>query len=132
MILFKEGLSLITRRLSFNPNTNFLSSLVSTLRLSKHGGYKVTNDSTTLGLNSTTLGLNFLLSQRLDSDMLLNSYIKVSYTLIIIGLIAESTMKFINDTRCKFFWSVIFKDPLKAFHDFKKKHQVYGVMFFDM
>ena len=59
--------------------------------------------------NSTTLRLNFLLSQWLDSDMLSNSYIKVSYTFTIIGFIAESTVKFINDTRCKFFWNAIFK-----------------------
>ena len=31
--------------------------------------------------------------------MLPNSYIKVSYTFTIIGLIAESALKFINDTR---------------------------------
>ena len=37
MFLFKEGLSLIIRRLSFNANTNFLFSLVSTLKLSKDG-----------------------------------------------------------------------------------------------
>ena len=59
--------------------------------------------------NSTTLSLNFLLSQRLDSDMFSNSRIKVSYAFAIIGFIAESTLKLINDTRCKFFRNVIFK-----------------------
>ena len=34
---------------------------------------------------------------------------KVSYTFSIIGFIAKSTLKFINNTRCKFFWNVIFK-----------------------
>ena len=38
MFLFKEGLSLIIRRLSFSSNRNFLSSLVSTLKF-----YQVTN-----------------------------------------------------------------------------------------
>ena len=35
MFLFKEDLSLITRRLSFSYNTNVLFSLVNTLKLSK-------------------------------------------------------------------------------------------------
>ena len=43
MVLFKEGLSLIIRGLSFNSNTNFLFSLVSTQKISKNGN-KVTND----------------------------------------------------------------------------------------
>ena len=46
--------------------------------------------------NNTTLRLNILLSQWCDSDILAKSYIKVSYTFIIIGFIAESTLKFIN------------------------------------
>ena len=45
MFLFKEGLSVIIRRLSFSSNTNFLIAMVSTLKLSKDGAhYKVTND----------------------------------------------------------------------------------------
>ena len=48
VFLFKEGLSLIIRRLSFNSNRNFLFSLVRTLKFSNEGmkmenGYKVTN-----------------------------------------------------------------------------------------
>ena len=39
MFLFKKGLFLIIRRLSFNSNLNFLFSLVSTIT----NGYKVTN-----------------------------------------------------------------------------------------
>ena len=35
--------------------------------------------------------------------------VKVSYTLTIIGLIAESTLRFIKDPKYKFFWNVIFK-----------------------
>ena len=42
--------------------------------------------------------------------MLSNSYIKMSYVFTIIGFIAESTLKFINDTRCKFLGNTIFKD----------------------
>ena len=53
--------------------------------------------------NSTTLRLTFPLSQWWYSDKLPNFYIKVSYTCTIIGFIAESTLKFINDTRYKFF-----------------------------
>ena len=41
--------------------------------------------------NSATFGLNFLPSQRWDSDMLSNSYIKVSDAFTIIGFITEST-----------------------------------------
>ena len=37
MFLFREGLSFIIRRLSSNSNTNFLFSLVSTLKFSKDG-----------------------------------------------------------------------------------------------
>ena len=58
--------------------------------------------------NSTTLRFNFLPSQWWYSDMLSNSYIKVSYAFTIIEFIAESTLKFISDTRCKFLgiWSL--------------------------
>ena len=42
--------------------------------------------------------------------MLSNSYIKMSYAFTIIGFTAESTLKFINDTRCKFLENTIFKD----------------------
>ena len=59
--------------------------------------------------SSTTLGLNFLLSQWWDPDMFSNSYIKVSYAFTIIGLIAEPTLKFIDDTRCKSLGNTIFK-----------------------
>ena len=59
--------------------------------------------------NSTTLWFNFLFSQWRDSDMFHNSYIKVSYTFTIIVFVAGSTLNFINDTRCKFFWNKIFK-----------------------
>ena len=43
MFLFKEGLSLIIRRLSFNSNMNFLFSLVRTLKLSKDGEWLQSN-----------------------------------------------------------------------------------------
>ena len=43
MSLFKECLSLIIRRLFFNPNTNFLFPLVSTLKLSKDGEWLQSN-----------------------------------------------------------------------------------------
>ena len=60
--------------------------------------------------NSTFLGLNFLLSQWWDPDMLPNSYIKVSYAFTIIGFMAESTLKFIDGTICKFLG---YKDRIK-------------------
>ena len=43
MLLFKEGLSLIIKRLSFNSNTRFLFSLASTLKLSKDGEWLQSN-----------------------------------------------------------------------------------------
>ena len=95
MFLFK-GLSLVIRRLSFNSNRIFLFSLVRTLKFSKDGVWLQSNK---WSLTSTTLGLNFLLSEWWDSDMSSNSYIKVFYTFPIIGFIAESTLKFIDNTR---------------------------------
>ena len=59
--------------------------------------------------NSTALVLNYLLSQRWDSDMLFNYYSKVSYTFTIMGYTVESTLKFIDDTKCKFLENTIFK-----------------------
>ena len=47
--------------------------------------------------------------------MLSNSYIKVSYTFTIIVFIAESTLKFINHTRCKFFWKRSLKREALAY-----------------
>ena len=43
MYLFKVGLSPIVKRLSFNPNTDFLFSLISTLKLSKVGEWLQSN-----------------------------------------------------------------------------------------
>ena len=43
MFLFKEGLSLSIRGFSFNSNTKFLFSLVSTLKLSKDGKWLQSN-----------------------------------------------------------------------------------------
>ena len=43
MLLFKEGLSLIIKRLSFNSNTRFLFSLASTRKLSKDGEWLQSN-----------------------------------------------------------------------------------------
>ena len=58
--------------------------------------------------NSTTLGLNSLLSQCWDPDMFSKSYIKVSYAFTIKEFIAESALKFIDDARCKFLGNTIF------------------------
>ena len=44
MPLFKEVLSLIIRKLSFNSNTNFLFSLAHQHFAKMVNGYKVTND----------------------------------------------------------------------------------------
>ena len=49
--------------------------------------------------NSTNLKLNFFLSQRLDSRMLPNFYIKLSYKFTMIRFIAEPLLKFRNDNR---------------------------------
>ena len=43
MFLFKGGLSLIIRGFPLNSNTNFLFSLVSTLKLSKDGEWLQSN-----------------------------------------------------------------------------------------
>ena len=49
--------------------------------------------------NGTTVNLNVLLRQWCDFYMLTSFYIKVSYTLIEIEFIAETTLKFMNDTK---------------------------------
>ena len=48
--------------------------------------------------NGTTVNLNVLLRQWCDFYMLTSFYIKVSYTLIETEFIAETTLKFMNDT----------------------------------
>ena len=60
MFLFKEGLSLIIRRLSFNSDTIFLFSLVSTLKLSKDNEWLQSNkwSLTTLLLGLTVFLVN--------------------------------------------------------------------------
>ena len=54
--------------------------------------------------------------------MFTSSNIQVSHTFIIIGLIAESTLKFINDTRSNIFGNLILKmkdpDPLNTRCDY--------------
>ena len=106
MCVFKEGLSLITRRLSSNSNTNFVFSLLSAPKFSKDGVWLQSNKWL---LMSTTLKLNFLLSQCGGSNMLPNSYIKVPSTFTIIEFIAESSLKVISNTKCNFFRNAIFK-----------------------
>ena len=58
MFLFKEGLSLIIRRSSFNFNTNSFFSLVSTLKLSKDGEWLQNNKRL---LTALPLGFPFFL-----------------------------------------------------------------------
>ena len=58
IFLFKEGLSLIIRRLSFNSNRNFLFSLVRTLKCSKDGEWLQSNK---WSLTALRLGLTFFL-----------------------------------------------------------------------
>ena len=53
--------------------------------------------------------LNLLFGKWWYTDMFTNSYIQVSYTLTIIGLIAESSMKKVNDIKSKLFWNPIFE-----------------------
>ena len=77
--------------------------------------------------NSTTLGLNVLLGQWWDPDMLSNSYIKVSYAFTIIGFMVESTLKFIDDTRCKSHGNTIFKTKLYSI--FISKELTYGAIY---
>ena len=52
--------------------------------------------------NSTTLRLNFLPSQRWNSDMLSNSYIKMSYAFTRTGFIAESTLQIFKRHQIRF------------------------------
>ena len=60
--------------------------------------------------NSSILRLNFILSQWRNSDILSNSYIKVSYiNSYTLRFIAEFTLKFVNGTIYKFFWNAILK-----------------------
>ena len=53
------------------------------------------------------LRLNMFFGKWWYTNMFINSYIQVSHTFIIIALIAESTLKLINDTR-----SNIFENPI--------------------
>ena len=55
-----------------------------------------------------TLHLTFFHPWR-DSDILPNSYIKVSYKFTITAFIGEIALNFINDTRCKLFEKAIFE-----------------------
>ena len=100
--LLKEGLSLIIRRLSFNSNTSFRFYLVSTLKFPKDGEWLQSNKwSRTV----PPLGLTFFLVNG-KIPMLPKSYTEVSYTFTIIGFIAGSTRKFINNTRCISFFGM--------------------------
>ena len=58
MFLFKEGLSLIIKRLSLNSNRNFVFSLVRTLKFPKDGEWLQSNK---LSLAALPLGLTFFL-----------------------------------------------------------------------
>ena len=58
MFLFKGGLSLIIRRLSFNSNKKFLFSLVRTLKFSKDGEWLQSNKWL---LTALPFGLTFFL-----------------------------------------------------------------------
>ena len=59
MFLFKEGFSPVIRILSYSSNTDFLFSLVSTLKLSKDGECFQSNK---WGLVVLTLGFTFFLA----------------------------------------------------------------------
>ena len=109
IFLFKEGWSLILRRLSFNSNRSFLFFLVRTLKFSNYEEWLQNNKWLLTALPS---GLTFFLVNddiHVLIHMLSNSYIKVSDVFTIIGFITESALKFINATRCKFLGSTIFK-----------------------
>ena len=56
------------------------------------------------------------------TNMLTNSNIQVSHTFTIIGLIAESTLKFISDTRSKIFGNLILKIKVVAKSSLILKH----------
>ena len=125
MFLFKQGLPLIVRRLYFSSNTNFLFSLVSVLKLAKQGEWLQSNKWLQTTINIPRL--NFLLSQWWDSGMLRNSYIKVSYTITIVGFVAESSRKFINDTRCKVFWNAIFRNKKRLLFFFLLLNTIFNL-----
>ena len=96
MFLFKKDLSLITRRLSFNSNTNFLFSFDSTLKFSKDGEWLQSNKWSLTTLPSS---LTFFL---------VNGEISICSPILAHSLTAEITLKFINDIRCKFYRNAIF------------------------
>ena len=54
--------------------------------------------------------------------MFTNSNIQVSHTFTIIGLIAESTLKFINDTRSKIYGNPIFEMEVVTLSGLILKH----------
>ena len=56
--LYKEGRYLIIRRLSFSSNTNFLFSLISTLKISNDGEWLQSNKQS---LTALPIGLTFFL-----------------------------------------------------------------------
>ena len=59
MFLFKEGWSLIIRRLSFNSNRNFLFSFVRTLKFSKDGEWQKSKQKSKVGKSQNKLAKAF-------------------------------------------------------------------------
>ena len=100
--LYKEGRYLIIRRLSFSSNTNFLFSLISTLKLSNDGEWLQSNKQS---LTVLPIGLTFFLvsgeilicSPILTLKGVWHIYFCTQYaimTLFVVRAIANDVLKF--------------------------------------
>ena len=68
------------------------------------------------------LRLNLLSAKWWYTSIFTNSNIQVSHTFTIIGLITESTLKFINNTRSKIFGNLILEMKVVAWSSLIPKH----------
>ena len=69
MFLFKEALSLIIRRLSFNSNRNFLFSFVRTLKFSKDGEWQKSKQKSKVGKSQNKLAKDFRFKDRIPKEL---------------------------------------------------------------
>ena len=113
MFLFKDGLFLIINRLSFNSSKHFLLSHVRILKSSSDAEWLQNGKWSVMEL---FLGLTCFFCKLCNTNMFTCSYIQVSHTFTITGLIAESTLKLINDVRRKIFGNPILETKVVALH----------------
>ena len=126
MSSFSDGLFLMIIRLSSISNKYFLFSWGNILKLSKKGEKLLWSKGSQTALDGLIFIWWFGLpsSQRWYIYMFTRSYIKFSHTFIEIGLIAETTLEFINNIRYKVFGYRVFatKRIGKPCLTFKKKN----------